>query len=162
MRRASHPSMLGPEGLNRALEHLRAFVRRKGLKSSLVRESVARAALEHVGHFTAEELVRSVRQRGAEDVHPATVYRVLPLLVEAELIHQTLVSGGEGQRYERAFEREHHDHIICSSCGKVVEFHFEAIELLQNDVAKSLGFRLTGHIHELFGVCSACEPLART
>jgi Fur family transcriptional regulator, ferric uptake regulator len=157
MRRVAHAPVLDESGLERALEQLRSVVHSKGLKSSEVRDAVARAALRYEGHFTAEELLAALRAQGAVDTHAATVYRVLPLLVEAGLIHEALLSAGQGHRYERAFEREHHDHIICTSCKKVVEFEFEAFEVLQRDVAERLGFRLTGHIHELFGVCKSCQ-----
>jgi Fur family ferric uptake transcriptional regulator len=160
MRRLRQPPALDDEGLKRALDHLRAAVRERGLKSSSVREAVARAALRRQGHFSVDELVRELRDGGVADAHPATVYRVLPLLVEAGLIQMTLHSTGDGARYERAFEREHHDHLICTACGKIVEFQFEAIEILQRDVAERFGFLLTGHIHELLGTCRDCRALA--
>ncbi|WP_426754709.1 Fur family transcriptional regulator [Myxococcus sp. Y35] len=156
MRRVHAPS-IDSRGLGRALEQLRVVVRAKGLKRSGVRDAVARAALEYEGHFTAEELLSVVRAKGETEAHAATVYRVLPLLVEAGLIQESLLSAGQGQRYERAFERGHHDHIICTSCKKVVEFEFEAFEVLQRDVSERLGFRLTGHVHELFGICKSCQ-----
>lgn len=158
MRRAAQPTALDAVAMYRALDQLHGVVRAKGLKNSEVRDAVARAALAYDGHFTVEDLVKTLRETEVADAHPATVYRVVPLLVEAGLIRETLVSAGEGHRYERAFEREHHDHLICTSCGTVVEFEFEAIEVLQRDVARRFGFQLTGHIHELFGVCKDCGP----
>ena len=130
----------------------------RGLKSSTVREAVARAALRRDGHFTVDELVAQLSEGGLRDAPLATVYRVLPVLVDAGLLQMTLVSAGEGARYERAFEREHHHHLICTKCGTIVEFHFEAIEVLQKDVAERFGFDLTGHIHELLGLCKNCRP----
>lgn len=161
MRRLHDPSVLDDAGLQRALDQLQEAVRMRGLKRSAVRDAVARAALRRKGHFSVEDLVQELRESGDLDAHPATVYRVLPLLIEAGLVQMTLVSAGEGARYERAFEREHHDHLICTTCGKIVEFHFEAIELLQRDVAERFGFRLTGHVHELLGTCRDCRAAAR-
>lgn len=157
VRRVHRPATLDDAGLQRALDHLRDVVRQRGLKSSAVRDAVARAALLRRGHFSVDDLVKDLRDGGVADAHPATVYRVLPLLVEAGLIQPTLVSTADGARYERAFEREHHDHLICTSCGAVLEFYFEAIEVLQRDVAERFGFRLTGHVHELLGVCADCQ-----
>jgi Fur family ferric uptake transcriptional regulator len=159
--RVRPPAALDQAGIERAMERLRQTVRRRGLKSSSVREAIARAALARQGHFSIDELVRDVRVGGVSEAHAATVYRVVPLLVEAGLLQVTLVTGGEGARYERAFEREHHDHLICTGCGKVVEFHFEAIEVLQRDVAERFGFELTGHVHELLGTCRECRAGAR-
>lgn len=158
VRRLQRTPLLDEAGVERALEELRELIRTKGLKSSSVRETIARAALQRAGHFSVDDLVRDLRTSGLADAHPATVYRVLPLLVDAGLVQPTLVSTGEGARYERAFEREHHDHLICTSCGSVVEFQFEAIELLQQDVARRFGFQLTGHVHELLGTCKDCRP----
>jgi Fur family transcriptional regulator, ferric uptake regulator len=160
VRRLNRASALDDAGLERALEHLTEAVRSHGLKTSSVRNAVARAALRHEGHFSVEDLVKDLRDGGLNDAHPATVYRVLPLLVEAGLLQVTLMSARDGARYERAFEREHHDHLICTSCGKVVEFQFEAIELLQLDVAKRFGFQLTSHFHELLGTCKDCRSSA--
>lgn len=161
MRRIRQPTSLDERGLGRAIEQLREVVRRRGLKSSAVREVVARAALQQSGHFTVEALVTRLRESGVADTHPATVYRVLPLLVEAGLLQTTLLSSGEGACYERAFEREHHDHLICTSCGTVVEFHFEAIEILQRDLAAKFGFDLDRHFHELLGTCKTCRADGR-
>lgn len=157
MRTLRQTPSLDEAGIQRALHQLREAVRKRGLKNSVVREAVARAALQRQGHFSVEELAQELRNAGVADAHPATVYRVLPLLAEVGLIQLTLMSQGEGTRYERAFEREHHDHLICTRCGKIVEFQFEAIEILQRDIAERFGFDLTGHVHELLGVCEKCQ-----
>ncbi|MBX3259559.1 MAG: transcriptional repressor [Labilithrix sp.] len=157
MRRLPTSPGLDERGLQRALERLREVVRARGLKNSSVREIIARAALTYEGHFSIDDLVRGLRGDALVDAHPATVYRVLPLLVEAGLIEATLVSSKAGSRYERCFEREHHDHLVCTKCGTVVEFCFEAIEVLQRDLAERFGFELTGHVHELFGTCRPCK-----
>lgn len=160
MRRLPQPAALDDAGLQRALDRLLALVRARGLKSSAVRDAVARTALKRQGHFSVEDLVKELRDSGVSDAHPATVYRVLPLLVDAGLLQLALVSTGDGAHYERAFEREHHDHLICIRCGRVVEFQFEAIEVLQSDVAERFGFQLTGHVHELLGTCKTCRSSA--
>jgi Fur family ferric uptake transcriptional regulator len=156
MRQVLSGPKLNKAGVERALERLRELVRERGLKASTVREGIARAALALDGHFTIEQLLESL-----PDAHIATVYRVLPLLVEAGLLQAAPGSPDQGQRYERAFEREHHDHLVCTSCNKVVEFHFETLEALQHDVAASFGFSLTGHVHQLFGTCAACQRKLR-
>jgi Fur family ferric uptake transcriptional regulator len=141
----------------RALERFRETLRRRGQRYSMVREAIARAALGYEGHFEVNDLVSELRQAGIEEAHLATVYRTLPLLIEAGIIQQTLLSSGERHFYEPAFERPHHDHLICLGCGKVVEFEFEAFEVLQRDIAKRYGFELTAHVHELLGRCSECR-----
>jgi Fur family ferric uptake transcriptional regulator len=84
-----------------------------------------------------------------------TVYRTLKLLVEAGLAGAR--NFGEGfSRYEPITE-DHHDHLICESCGRIVEFHDEELEERQTQVAADLGFRVTHHRHELFGICPSCQ-----
>ena len=156
MRALRNPPELDEAALTRALEQLHALVRHRGLKASGVRESIARAALSHQGHWTIDELAMRL-----PDAHPTTVYRTIPLLVEAGLLQVAPGNEGEGRRYERAFEREHHDHLVCTNCHKVVEFCFEAIEVLQRDVAERFDFSLTGHVHELFGTCKDCRGRAK-
>lgn len=153
--RAAPP--LDDADVDRALARLHALVRERGLKSSSVRDAIARAAVSQRGHFTPEDLVRVLREGPVPEAHAATVYRVLPLLLEAGLIQQSLVAGSDRCRYERSFEREHHDHLVCTQCHRVVEFHFEAIEMLQRDLAAKFGFELTGHVHELLGTCRECR-----
>lgn len=153
--RAAHG--LESEAIERGLESFRAMLREQGHRQSMVREAVARAALAYEGHFEVNDLVRELRQIGVEEAHTATVYRTLPLLVEAGLIQPTLLTHGERQFYERSFERAHHDHLICAICGKVVEFEFEAFEVLQRDIAARHGFELTSHVHELVGRCPDCR-----
>lgn len=108
------------------------------------------------GHFTASDLVERTRSLG----HPislVTIYRNLPLLEQAGLIRRTCLSGSTS-RYERTWKRKHHDHLICIRCGKVVEFEYSAIDVLQDAVAADHGFLPTGHHLELMGVCRECRP----
>ena len=59
--------------------------------------------------------------------------------------------------YETTYGRKHHDHLLCSRCGKVVEFEFEAFAILEREVAARYGFRLDTHHHELVGTCPDCQ-----
>ena len=122
-----------------------------------VREAVVRAVLVYEGHFAVEDLVQDLRSKKVHEASTATVYRMLPLLLEAEIIRPALLSSGDRQRYEGTFERKHHDHLLCVECGTVVEFEFEAFEILQRDLAERYGFKLVGHLHELLGRCPKCR-----
>lgn len=142
--------------VERGLERLRDVVRQKELKRSTVRESVARVALCQSGHFTIEELYRMARDAGVTGVHLATVYRAIPILVEAGLVEARVQGPGDSQLFERSFEREHHDHLVCTSCGIIIEFFSETLETLQREIAEKQGFRLDSHIHEMRGLCRDC------
>jgi Fur family ferric uptake transcriptional regulator len=123
-----------------------------------VREALVRAALSQPGHFHPEDLVAALQRQGVP-ISRATVYRALPLLIGAGIIEPTGEQGGR-QLYEAAAGRPHHDHLICTGCGKTVEFFLETIEALQRDVARLHGFTLTGHRHEIHGLCPKCQTRA--
>lgn len=142
--------------VERGLERLRDVVRQKELKRSTIRENVARVALSQSGHFTIEELYRMARDAGVTGVHLATVYRAIPILVEAGIVEARVQGPGDSQLFERAFEREHHDHLVCTGCGAIIEFFSETLEALQREIAEKHGFRLDTHIHELRGRCREC------
>lgn len=145
------------KAIDRGLERFRATLRERALKMSKVRESIARAALTYAGHFSVEELVQSLNESGVKDAHLATVYRAMPLLVEAGLVQAVLISKSEGQRYEASFEREHHDHLVCTSCGRVVEYQSEALQALEREIARRFDFELDDHLLELRGRCKSCR-----
>ena len=132
----------------------RKFLRREGLKSTRQRDLIAEEFSTVRGHISVEELLQRVRDRDT-GIGYATVYRTLKLLVDARLASAR--NFGEGfARYEPLGD-DHHDHLICESCGRIVEFHDEELERRQEKVAADLGYRVTHHRHELFGICSVCQ-----
>lgn len=141
------------------LTQFREFLHGRSLRATDVREGILKAILARDGHFDIDELVRDVREQGFE-ASRATVYRALPLFEEAGIIQSTIRSG-DRRCYESTVRQEHHDHLFCTSCGKIVDFQFEAFEMLQREVASKHGFRLTGHAHELYGVCRDCQSGSR-
>jgi Fur family ferric uptake transcriptional regulator len=132
-------------------EHLR----RQGLKSTAQRNDIVRIFFASNAHRSVEELYAAVK-RVNPGIGYATVYRTMKLLAECGLAVERHFRDGEA-RYESAVNREHHDHVICEHCGKIVEFEEPRIEALQEQVARRLGFRLSGHKMELYGRCPACQ-----
>ncbi len=107
----------------------------------------------------------SLAERQGKPVALTTVYRNLPLLVEAGIVRRASVEGAPdrgGVHYERVWNRPHHDHLVCSQCGRCVEFSYPAIEVLQEAVAQEHGFVLERHHMELVGVCGKCREVAAT
>ncbi len=134
---------------------LRGYLRSQGLRMTPEREALLRAALALRSHFTLDQLTRDVMRRDSA-ASRATVFRALPILVEAGIL-QPAPPNGEARRFELALGREHHDHLRCRGCGRIVEFRCEEIEKLQLEVARRHGFRLSSHVHELVGDCAACR-----
>ena len=137
-----------------ALERFEKFLAGKDLRLTEARAAIVEAALARHGHYPIEELIADLKKRGIRG-SKATVYRTLPLLAEAGIL-QPAILAGDAKSYETTFGQEHHDHLICQRCHKVVEFGFEAFEILQREVAGKFGFRLEGHHHELVGTCPEC------
>jgi Fur family ferric uptake transcriptional regulator len=99
-----------------------------------------------------------LRHQSAEDVDIglATVYRVLTQFEQAGILVRSQFDGGKA-----VFELndgDHHDHLICTNCGKVVEFTDHDIEKRQHKIAKDQGFVLESHTMLLYGICSDCTP----
>jgi Fur family ferric uptake transcriptional regulator len=132
-----------------------AGLRSRGVRLTSVRERLLRAICAFPGHFRAEDLERSLREAGTP-VSLVTVYRNLPMLERAGVIRRTCLTRGAAS-WERTWQDPHHDHLICTACGKVVEFEYPAIDLLQEAAAAEHGFLLTGHHLELLGLCPACR-----
>jgi len=141
---------LANERFARFKDHLRV----QRLKSTAQRDTIAKTFLDSQRHISVEELYTEVRRRNAR-IGYATVYRTMKLLTECGVAAERHFRDGEA-RYESA-EKKHHDHLICESCGKIVEFEEPRIESLQEDIAKRLGFQFTGHKMELYGVCRDCR-----
>ena len=111
------------------------------------------------GHITGEELYQRVREKHPQ-IGYTTVYRTMKLLCEAGLASERHFDDGV-TRFE--IEHEHHDHLVCMRCGKIVEFECSMIEQAQNEIVKRYGFRLLRHRHELYGHCpSARSASVRT
>jgi Fur family ferric uptake transcriptional regulator len=144
-----------PHATDAALARFEQFLAPRGLRVTGARRAIVEAILERKGHFEIEELIHTLRSRGIRGSR-ATVYRTLPLLTQAGLIQQAVVTA-ETRSYERTIGREHHDHLVCTACGKVVEFHDEGFDALEAKVADEYGFRLEGHHHQLVGSCPACR-----
>jgi len=107
-------------------------------------------------HYDAEEIYLQLR-KDQKNVSRATVYRSLEALVEQELVSK--LDFGDGRmRYERSQGRdEHHDHLICESCGKVIEFFNLEMEAQQLAVCEEHDFTPTTHTMHIFGTCSDCQ-----
>ncbi len=145
------------------VEQLRArlndYMAKHGLRSTEQRRLVTEMFFATTDHLSIEELLDRARVEEPK-IGYATVYRTLKLLKECGLAYERHFGDGVS-RYEVAWEDEHHDHLICVECEKIIEFEDEAIEDLQHKVAKKLGFKLVRHKLELYGVCADCQAKAQ-
>ena len=138
-----------------ALEDLKIVLKNKGMKYTEQRAVILQILLNIDEHLNAEELNDIIKKEyPAQNIGIATIYRTLNFLEEVDLI-SSISFGKDGKKYEGNND-EHHDHIICTSCGKIVEFFDEKIEKRQDDIALENGFEITNHTLQIFGICSDC------
>ena len=138
-------------------EALRRMIREMGLKVTPQRVAILEALTSDRMHVTAQEVFEKVRKEDP-NIGFATVYRFLRKLSENHFVTEVRM-GGLPARYELT-PNNHHDHLTCIQCGKIVEFENQTIEKLQTEVAKAHGFQLTSHILELYGRCPQCQKMA--
>jgi len=138
-----------------ASKQLAEYLADQGLKSTSQRDIILQIFVDAGRHLSAEELYARVKK-----THPgigfATVYRTLKLLTEAGLAEELRFEDGF-TRYEYKASDGHHDHLICTKCGQIIEFENERIEELQQDVARKNRFQVQSHKLELYGLCSDCR-----
>ncbi len=144
----------GQETIGTLRARLSAYMETKGLRSTAQRRLVTDLFFRASGHLSIEELLARVRAKDPR-VGYATVYRTLKLLTECGLAYERNFDGVA--RYEVAYKDEHHDHLICIECARIVEFEDDRIERLQEEAAHAHGFTLERHKHELYGVCPECR-----
>ena len=137
------------------VERFRAYLRDKELPVTSQRLVIAGLLLHAPGHLSAEDVASQVQAEGHK-VGLATVYRTIDLLVDSELVVER--DFGEGfRRFEPARDIPHHEHLVCTQCGKVEEFRDERLERMTTIVAESRGFARQRHRLVIHGVCKDCQ-----
>ena len=130
-------------------------IRNAGLKVTLPRVKVLQILeeAEH-RHMSAEDVYKALLALG-EEIGLATVYRVLTQFESAGLVIRHHFEGAQSV-FELTSD-EHHDHIVCVSCGKIEEFSDQVVEKRQLKIAAEMGYKLTDHSFYLYGECSDCQ-----
>lgn len=141
-----------------ATERFTAYLKGRGLKLTRERLAVLEGVAASDGHFDADELAAVVKGINPK-VSRATVYRVIPLLVEAGLITRTVRTKGRVS-YERLSGGTPHEHMVCSVCGTVIEFREPRLERLIRSACAEHGFRPTAHTLSIRGCCGTCATVA--
>ncbi len=138
------------------LEQFKQLLKQNGLKFTRQRELILKFLYENEGHFTPEDIYMLMKKNHPDvTIGIATVYRTLTLL-EKEGIASSISFGVQGKKYELG-EKEHHDHLICTRCGKIIEFFDDVIEQRQEAIAKQYNFKMQDHTMKIVGLCEACQ-----
>lgn len=136
----------------------RKYLERRGLKLTAERQAVFDELFARHEHLEADEILVRLRGKGKK-ISRATIYRTLELLFDSGIVGRVR-TGETGYRYERLRAGEHHDHLICNECGRVIEFFEPRIENLQDEVCERYGFLPLSHSHQMRGICRQCRPRA--
>lgn len=144
-----------PDDTMREIEVFERFTAQRGLRRSGPRRDILRAFLDENQHLTAEEILHLARRINAR-VGVATVYRTMKLLAESGLCRELRLENG-AVRYEHLFGHGHHDHLICTRCGRLEEVVDPAIERLQDRLCARYGFAADHHRLEIYGLCRTCS-----
>jgi len=143
-------------GDERVRSRFESHLSRRGLKPSAQRLQILDVILRGPRHLTANEIYQNVRKKHI-GIGYATVYRTLNLLREAGLCLELTCEDGV-RRYEHiGDEEDHHDHLICTKCGRYVEVMDPQIERLQEKLFKAHEFYPQRHRMELYGICKKCK-----
>jgi Fur family ferric uptake transcriptional regulator len=134
---------------------LEEYLSSHGLKYSRQRELILEHFLDTSGHMTVDDLFRVIHRKHA-GIGRTTIYRALKLFVDAQLADAIELKDGL-TRFEHKYRHAHHDHMICTECGTILEFLSPEIERLQDEIADAYGFSIESHRHQIFGLCQKCD-----
>ncbi len=130
-------------------------IQKKGLKRTAQRNLILDVFLRTEAHVSGDDLYRLVREEDPT-VGQTTVYRTLRLLTDAGLAREVRFGDGRAH-YEHNYKHQHHDHMICSECGKIIEFYSPELESIQDAMAAKHRFELTSHLLRMIGICAECR-----
>src|SRR4029077_704300 len=136
-----------------------SHIQKQGLKRTAQRDLILDVFLRTEDHLSSEDLYRLVRNQDPR-VGQTTVYRTLRLLTDAGLAREVRFGDGRAH-YEHNYKHQHHDHMICSECGKIIKFYSPELEAIQDAMAAKYKFELTEHLLRMIGICADCRQQAR-
>lgn len=141
-------------------EHFRMAFVEEGIKDTREHQAILRTFCRSDSHLTLEDLVHRMRAQGVE-ASPRTARQVMARLCEYGVAREVRRDDGTIV-YEHLHLEQHHDHLICARCKRVVNFHDSRLEELKEAVATSRHFHPFRHSLEIYGLCSECLPTTAT
>jgi len=142
-----------------AKDTLAQYLKEKKLRPTRERFLLLEEIMKTEGHFDADGLFAILGNKKLK-ASRATVYNTLELLVECGLISKYRF-GDNHARFEKAFGRPRHDHLICLNCGDIIEFVNDKLDKILRDVCEEKNFKLRNSTLQIFGICSKCQSKKR-
>lgn len=143
--------------LTRALALVERTMEERRLRLTDARRQIVRTAIDLPGYFRAEQLLEAVPQTSI-----SSVYRMIPVMVEAGLLRESQLPTPHGRFFEAAFEREVCDQLRCVDCGATIAYPLPGLEELKSALCAQFGFKLTGRRFEGYGYCRDCRGTRRS
>jgi len=137
------------------IKKFKEALKQEKLKLTSQRYEVFKEVCASHEHRESEEIYLALRKRNVS-VSRATVYRTMDILFKNDLVRRMDI-GDRRWRYEQWLDYDHHDHLICVQCGKIVEFISPEIENHQKEICDRFEYDLLRHIHQFFGLCNECR-----
>ena len=138
------------------LNDFKLLLKNNNLKFTIQREVILETLYNSDEHLTPESLHNLIQEKHSDlNTGIATVYRTLALLEDSNMV-TSLSFGAQGKKYELG-AKDHHDHMICTKCGNIIEFVDEQIEERQHKIASELGFKMSDHSMQIYGICKNCN-----
>ncbi|MEO7795859.1 MAG: Fur family transcriptional regulator [Thermoanaerobaculia bacterium] len=138
-------------------EQFLGYLRARGLRATAERRALIREIFAQHGHIDADSILGAVHRRGLP-ISRATVYRNLELLVQAGLAHKVRLSG-RSCLYEHLHSDQHHDHMACRCCGRLVEFVSPGMTAMLGEICRAHGFEGRQSQLQIVGLCSTCAEV---
>lgn len=137
------------------IDVFRAFITKKGLRNTPEREKIIREIFLDPDHFDVDELYLRLYGKGMK-VSKASIYRNIPLLMECGLIREVWHEDGH-MHYEAVQGREHHCHLRCIECGRVIEFIDDDLKTIERRLGRKYHFQILDHRLDVNGYCEKCR-----
>lgn len=139
-------------------QHTNRFIqalKKEDMRLTKQRMAILEDVLRSAEHRECDDIYLSLKTKGVS-VSRATIYRTMDILEAIGFVRKMDIGDGRA-RYENKISQSHHDHIICIECGRILEFVDEEIERRQEEWCREHGFNLVHHVHQLHGICQACQ-----
>jgi Fur family transcriptional regulator, ferric uptake regulator len=146
--------------VDREISRFQGFLQQQGQKLTSERTALVREIFSIHYHFEADELLFKMKEKSVK-ISRATVYRTLELLVKSGMVRRVHL-GEDHYHYEHVTGNSHHDHLICTACGGVIEFHDELLEQRQLEICEKKKFTPTFHNLQILGICDSCKRKGQT
>lgn len=135
---------------------LKAFLKRKAMKFTAERAAILKAVMDIEGHFSMSDLFARITSAGG-GAHRATIFRMLPIMEEAGIMKRVHRADKGQWTYEHCVGHASHEHLVCISCGRIVETICPLDQNMIEKICRENGFVKTNHRVTIFGFCEDCS-----